>query len=130
MKNDKTLFQTGNDLSEEMVAVFRSLKADTFDVYSFVEDSDVTVVHSAKRGAPILVKEDKYNGNTYVAGDAYDVFNVWVNIQDADSTIGRPGMKKCIAENVLNFVDALDIAFDYIKEVQFENEMVEEFCNV
>lgn len=124
MKNKATLFQTGNDLSEGFVSVNRTLKADTFDVYSFVEDSDVTIQHSTKRGPSILVKEDKYNGNTYIAGIAYDVFNVWVNVQTADSSIGRPGLKKCIAEDLSTFDDAFDRAQMYIKEVQFDEMMI------
>lgn len=131
MKNKATLFQTGNDLSEGFVSVNRTLKANSFDVYSFVEDSDVTIQHSTKRGPSILVKEDKYNGNTYVAGDAYDVFNVWINVQDADSTIGRPGLKKCIAEDLRSFDDAFERAQMYIKEVQFDEFAILEndFCD-
>jgi len=131
MKNKATLFQTGNDLSEGFVSVNRTLKANSFDVYTMIEDSDVTIQHSTKRGPSILVKEDKYNGNTYVAGDAYDVFNVWINIQDPDSTIGRPGMKKCIAEDLRSFDDAFERAQMYIKEVQFDEFAILEndFCD-
>lgn len=124
MNNKATLFQTGNDLSEGFVSINRTLKANSFDVYTMVEDCDVTIKHSAKRGTPILVKEDKYNGNTYVAGDAYDVFDVWVQLQEADSTSGRPGCSKCIAENVLTFDDAIERAQMYIKEVQFDEMMI------
>lgn len=124
-----TLFQTGNDLSEGLVSVQRRLKGDTFDVYEFIEDDSVTIKHSAKRGAPILIKEDKYNGNTYVAGDAYDVFNVWVRVRNAVPG-GQSGLNVCIAEDVLSFDDALAIAQEHIQDVQFEMEMVEEFCHV
>lgn len=124
MNNKTTLFQTGNDLSEGLVSVSRRLKGDTFDVYELIEDCDVTIKHSAKRGAPVLIKEDKYNGNTYAAGIAYDVFNVWVQVEHADSSKGRPGLSKCIAEDVLTFDDAIERAQMYIKEVQFDEMMI------
>jgi len=120
MKNKATQFQTGNDLSAEFVCVNRTLKGDTFDVYTMIEDPTITIKHSTKRGAPILIKEDKYDGNTYMAGDAYDVFNVWVQLEVADSTTGRPGCSKCIAEDVRSFDDALTVAMDLIQDLQFE----------
>ena len=57
-----------------------------------------------------MIEEDSIKGNTYIAGIAYDSFNVWVNIQDADPSIGRPGCSKCVAENVCTFADAIVIA--------------------
>ena len=107
----KTLFQTGNDLSDDFKKIcYRRLKSNSFDVYQMIENSNVSIKHSTKRGPSELIEEDSIKGNTYIAGIAYDSFNVWVNIQDADPSIGRPGCSKCVAENVCNFADAIVIA--------------------
>ena len=111
----KTLFQTGNDLSDDFKSVcYRSLKDCSFDVYQLLQDSNVTIKHRARRGKPELIEEDPIKGNTYLAGIAYDSFDVWVQVQSADSTIGRPGCSKCVAEDVRTFVDAIAIAQEYV----------------
>lgn len=124
MKNNTTLFQTGNDLSEGFVSVNRTLKANNFDVYTMIEDCDVTIQHSTKRGPSELIESDPVRGNMYRAGIAFDVFSVWVQIQSADSSTGRPGCAKCIAEDLRSFDDAFDRAQMYIKDVQFDEMMI------
>jgi hypothetical protein len=109
------LFETGNDLSDDFMKVcYRRMKSDSFDVYEMIGNSKVSIKHRARRGPSELIKEDPINGNTYVAGIAYDSFDVWVNVQDADSSIGRPGCSKCVAEDVRTFDDAISIAQEYI----------------
>lgn len=126
MKNNNassTLFQTGNDLSEDLISVYRSLKSDTFDVYQMTEDTDVTIVHSCKRGPSELIESDPVKGDTYRAGVAYDVFNVWIQIQTAIP--GKtPGLKKCIAEDVRSFDDAWQIASEYVQDMQFDENYI------
>lgn len=109
------LFETGNDLSDDFMKVcYRRMKSNSFDVYEMIGNSKVSINHRARRGPSELIKEDPINGNTYVAGIAYDSFDVWVNVQDADSSIGRPGCSKCVAEDVRTFDDAISIAQKYI----------------
>jgi hypothetical protein len=109
------LFETGNDLSDDFMKVcYRRMKSDSFDVYEMIGNSKVSINHRARRGPSELIKEDPINGNTNVAGIAYDSFDVWVNVQDADSSIGRPGCSKCVAEDVRTFADAISIAQEYI----------------
>jgi hypothetical protein len=109
------LFETGNDLSDDFMKVcYRRMKSDSFDVYEMIGNSKVSINHRARRGPSELIKEDPINGNTYVAGIAYDSFDVWVEVQKADSAIGRPGCSKCVAEDVRTFDDAISIAQKYI----------------
>jgi hypothetical protein len=111
----RILFETGNDLSDDFMKVcYRRMKSDSFDVYEMIGNFKVSINHRARRGPSELIKEDPINGNTYVAGIAYDSFDVWVNVQDADSSIGRPGCSKCVAEDVRTFDDAISIAQKYI----------------
>jgi hypothetical protein len=110
-----TLFQTGNDLSNNFMKVcYRRMKANSFDVYEMIGNSNVSIKHHARRGPSELIKEDPIKGNTYVAGVAYDSFDVWVEVQKADSAIGRTGCSKCVAEDVRSFEDAISIAQEYI----------------
>jgi hypothetical protein len=97
-----------------MKVCYRRMKSDSFDVYEMIGNFKVSINHRARRGPSELIKEDPINGNTYVAGIAYDSFDVWVNVQDADSSIGRPGCSKCVAEDVRTFDDAISIAQKYI----------------
>ena len=107
----KTLFQTGNDLSDSFMKVcYRRLKGNSFDVYEMIANPNVSIKHHSRRGSSELIKEDPINGNTYAAGIAYDSFDVWVNLQDADSTTGRPGCSKCVAEDIRSFEEALIVA--------------------
>ena len=109
------LFETGNDLSDDFMKVcYRRMKSDSFDVYEMIGNSKVSINHRARRGPSELLKEDPIKGNTYVAGIAYDSFDVWVNVQDADSSIGRTGCSKCVAEYVRTFDDAISIAQEYV----------------
>ena len=122
----KTLFQTGNDLSDDFMSIcYRALKGNTFDVYRMIDDSDVSINHRAKRGPSEFVGYSESGNAQYIAGIAYDSFDVWVNVQDADSTTGRPGCSKCIAEDVRSFDEAIGIAQDYIQDVKFEEEYYE-----
>lgn len=112
----KTLFQTGNDLSDDFKSVcYRRLKNFSFDVYELLQDSDVSIKHSARRGASELIAEDPIKGNTYISGIAYDSFDVWVQEVHADSTIGRPGESRCVAQDVRTFADAVTIAQECVK---------------
>ena len=110
------LFQTGNDLSDNFMKVcYRRMKANSFDVYEMIGNANVSIKHHARRGPSELIKEDSIKGNTYVAGVAYDSFDVWVEVQKADSTIGRPGLNQCVAEDVRSFEDAIAIAQEHCK---------------
>lgn len=111
----KTLFETGNDLSDDFMKVcYRRMKSDSFDVYQMIENSKVSIKHRARRGPSELIEENPINGNTYIAGIAYDSFDVWVDVQDPDSTIGRIGCSKCVGEDIRTFADAISIAQEYI----------------
>ena len=109
------LFETGNDLSDDFMKVcYRRMKSDSFDVYEMIGNSKVSIKHRARRGPSELIEEDPINGNTYIAGIAYDSFDVWVDVQDPDSTTGRPGCSKCVGEDIRTFADAISIAQEYI----------------
>lgn len=111
----KTLFETGNDLSDDFMKVcYRRMKTNSFDVYEMIGNSNVSIKHHARRGPSEFVGYTENGSAQYIAGVAYDSFDVWVNVQDADSTIGRPGCSKCVAEDVRTFVDAIVIAQEHI----------------
>ena len=111
----KILFETGNDLSDDFMKVcYRRMKSDSFDVYEMIRNPKVSIKHRARRGPSELIKEDPIKGNTYVAGIAYDSFDVWVDVQDPDSSTGRPGCSKCVGEDIRTFADAISIAQEYI----------------
>ena len=74
--------------------------------------SGITIKHSAKRGAPVLVSSDPERGDTYIAGEAFDVFAVWVRQQDAIPG-GRPGITAQIAE-VATFDEAVAVAHKHL----------------
>ncbi|NCV79984.1 MAG: hypothetical protein EBW25_04280, partial [Actinobacteria bacterium] len=94
----KTLFETGNDLSDDFMKVcYRRMKSNSFDVYEMIGNSKVSIQHRARRGPSEFVGYSESGNAQYIAGIAYDSFDVWVNVQDADSTTGRPGCSKCIA---------------------------------
>ena len=107
-----TLFAQRIDLSEGRrdgtLLLRRSRNQDSYAV-GF---SGVTIQHSAKRGAPVLVSSDPERGNTYVAGEAFDVFAVWVRQQDAIPG-SRPGITAQVAE-VATFDEAVRIAQDHL----------------
>jgi phosphoribosylformylglycinamidine (FGAM) synthase-like amidotransferase family enzyme len=111
-----TLFQTGNDLSDDfMKFCYRRMKANSFDVYEMIGNSNVSIKHHARRGPSEFVGYTENGSAQYIAGVAYDSFDVWVQVQHADSTIGRPGCSKCVAENVRSFEDAIAIAQENLK---------------
>ena len=111
----KILFETGNDLSDDFMKVcYRRMKSDSFDVYEMIGNPKVSIKHRARRGPSELIKEDPIEGNTYVAGIAYDSFDVWVDFQDPDSSTGRPGCSKCVGEDIRTFAYAISIAQEYI----------------
>jgi hypothetical protein len=110
-----TLFQTGNDLSQDFMKVcYRRMKNDSFDVYEMIGNSNVSINHRARRGAPEFAGYTENGSAQYIAGEAFDSFDVWVNVQDADSTTGRPGCSKCVAEDIRSFADAVAIAQEYV----------------
>lgn len=111
----KTLFETGNDLSDDFMKVcYRRMKSDSFDVYEMIENSKVSINHRTRRGPSEFVGYTENGSAQYIAGIAHDSFDVWVNVQDADSTIGRPGCSKCVGEDIRTFADAILIAQEYI----------------
>ena len=65
---------------------------------------------------PEKIASDPERGDTYLAGKAFDVFNVWVRVQDADPVKGTCGMSKCIGEGLRTFNDAVEIAQDYLRD--------------
>jgi hypothetical protein len=110
-----TLFQTGNDLSDDFTKVcYRRMKANSFDVYEMIGNSNVSIKHHARRGPSEFVGYTENGSAQYLAGIAHDSFDVWMKVQDADSSIGRPGCSKCVAEDVRSFADAIAIAQEYI----------------
>lgn len=107
-----TLFAQRIDLSDgrrDGTTLLR--RARNFDTYA-VGFSGVTIEHSAKRGAPELIASDPERGDTYLAGEAFDVFAVWVRQQDAIPG-GRPGITSRIAE-VATFDEAVRIAQQHL----------------
>ena len=103
-----TLFLSGNDLSEKynlQDVVVRRMKTNTFDVYSMIHNSDIEIKVRGRRGPSELIKEDPVKGNTYVAGESYDSFDVWVSHKE-----GLRGSSHCIAEDLRSFNDAVQVA--------------------
>jgi hypothetical protein len=106
----KTLFEIGNDLSDNYAKVcVRQMKSSRFDVYVMLQNSDVTIQHSQRRG-PAEFKGIDSNGNScYIAGEAYDSFDVWVRrISDVNHINYGPSSR--VAENVKSFDEAIRIA--------------------
>ena len=102
-----TLFAQRIDLSDSRRDGTLLLRRNPrFDTYA-VGLSGVTIQHSAKRGNP-----ERIDGNTYVAGEAFDVFAVWVRQQDAIPG-GRPGITSQIAE-VATFDEAVAVAHKHL----------------
>ena len=112
-----TLFSQRIDLAEGHTGVTLYNRSRNQDTYT-VGFSSVTIKHSAKRGAPELVESDPVKGNLYIAGDAYDTFDVWTQVRTADSTRGVPGLSKCIAEDCTTFDEAISAAYAYLSEAQ------------
>ena len=109
-----TLFSQRLDLSDAHAGVCLYNRSYNRDTYT-VGFSGVSIYHSAKRGPAEVVEGESISGGTlYIAGEAYDVFSVWAQVQTADSTIGRPGMSKCIAEDCLTFDDAVAAAIAHL----------------
>lgn len=112
-----TLFSQRIDLSEGLkgsgIALYRrDRRQDTYTL-GF---SGVTIIHTTKRENPELIASDPERGNTYLAGKAFDVFNVWVRVQDADPERGiLCGKSKCIGEGLHTFRDAVSLARDFLR---------------
>ena len=107
----KTLFETGNDLSDDFMKVcYRRMKSDSFDVYEMIGNSKVSIQHRARRGPSEFVGYTESGNAQYIAGIAHDSFDVWVKVEDADPTIGRPGCSKCVTEDIRSFEEALIVA--------------------
>ena len=113
-----TLFEQQIDLSENLskgsgITLYqRTRRQDTYTV-GF---SGVTIVHTSKREDPEKIESDPERGDLYLAGKAFDVFNVWVRVQNADPAKGIHGESKCIGEGLRNFKDAVALAQDYLRE--------------
>lgn len=97
----KTLFETGNDLSEGYDC-HRRLKDCSFDIYEMNDNPNVTINHKPIRDKAEWSDEH----NCYFAGNARDSFNVWVKKEHND----RHSTSICVAENVGTFEDAYKIA--------------------
>lgn len=103
----QTLFQIGEDLSEDFPNICsRTMKTNRFDIYTMSQNSNVTIQHSQRRGPSEQIGE-----RTYVAGIAYDSFDVWV---DKGKQQNGAYLKTCVAENVRNFTEALQFAKVFI----------------
>ena len=104
-----TLFLSGTDLSEshnlQSVCV-RRMKTNTFDVYSLIHNPDIEIKVRGRRGPSELIKEDPVKGNTYVAGESYDSFDVWVRNKITDLR----WESSCIAEDLRSFDEAVQVA--------------------
>lgn len=95
-----TLFQIGDDLSNEFCV--RTMKTSRFDVYSLNENKNITIKHFTRRGPSEQIGE-----RTYVAGIAYDSFDVWVKKgKQQDGSF----LQSCVAEDVKSFDEAFQIA--------------------
>lgn len=67
-----TLFQSGNDLSENYKNVcVRRMKTNSFDIYTLLHNPNIEIRISARRGPSEHVKDD-----LYVVGESYDSFDV------------------------------------------------------
>ena len=112
-----TLFSQRIDLSEGLkgsgITLYRrDRRQDTYTL-GF---SSVTIIHTTKRENPEKIASDPERGDTYLAGKAFDVFNVWVRVQNADPEKGICGKSKCIGEELPTFKDAVALAQDYLRE--------------
>ena len=95
-----TLFEIGDDLSNEFCV--RTMKTNRFDVYSLNENQNITIKHFTRRGP-----SEKIGEHTYIAGVAYDSFNVWIhNGKQPDGSF----LQSCVAEDVKSFEEAFSIA--------------------
>lgn len=102
-----TLFLSGIDLSENYKNVcVRRMKANTFDVYSLIHNPDIEIKVRGRRGPSELIKEDPMKGNTYVVGESYDSFDVWVKNKITD----RHSVHHCVAEDLRSFDEAIQVA--------------------
>lgn len=102
-----TLFELGNDLSENHLKdCVRRMKSSRFDVYSMLQNSNVTIQHSQRRGPAEFQGIDSNGNSCYIAGEAYDSFDVCVRL------ISDPnhGTTRYVAQNVKSFEEALAIA--------------------
>lgn len=95
-----TLFEAGDDLSNEFCS--RTMKTNRFDIYTLSQNSNVQINHSLRRGPSEQIGE-----RTYVAGIAYDSFDVWVKKgKQQDGSF----LQSCVAEDVKSFDEAFQIA--------------------
>ena len=110
-----TLFSQKVDLSEGLnngVTLYR--RSSNQDIYT-LGFSGISIKHSTKRGAPELIESNPIRGNMYIAGEAYDVFDVWVLVRHAIPG-ERSGLSKCIAEDCASFNEAIDAATVYLTD--------------
>ena len=80
------------------------MKANTFDVYSLIHNPDITIKVRGRRGPC-----EKIGENTYLAGESYDSFDVWVKNKITD----RHWESSCVAEDLLSFDEAVQIAMQH-----------------
>ena len=110
-----TLFSQKVDISEGLKNGFTLYnRANNQDIYT-LGFSGVSIKHSTKRGAPELIESNPIRGNMYIAGEAYDVFDVWVLVRHAIPG-ERSGLSKCIAEDCASFNEAIDAATAYLTD--------------
>ena len=110
-----TLFSQRIDLSEGLKNGFTLYnRSNNQDIYT-LGFSGISIKHSTKRGAPELIESNPIRGNMYIAGEAYDVFDVWVIVRTAIPG-ERSGLTKCIAEDCLTFDEAIDAATAYLTD--------------
>ena len=95
-----TLFEIGDDLSNEFCV--RTMKTSRFDVYTLNENQNIKIKHCTRRGPSEQIGEC-----TYIAGIAYDSFNVWIHKgKQPDGSF----LESCVAEDVKSFDEAFSIA--------------------
>ena len=106
----KTLFEIGNDLSENhQKDCVRRMKSSRFDIYTLLQDSNVTIQHSQRRGPAEFQGTDSSGNSCYIAGPAYDCFDVCVRLI-SDPNHMNYGTTRYVAQNVKSFEEALIIA--------------------
>ena len=101
-----TLFQTGNDLSDDFMKVcYRRMKTNSFDIYQMIGNPNVSIKHRTRRGPSEFVGYSENGNANYIAGIAFDSFDVWVQNGNGSS---------CVCENASTFEDAIAVALKHI----------------
>ena len=78
------------------------MKTSSFDVYTLSKNQNIKIKHCTRRGPSEQIGE-----GTYIAGIAYDSFNVWIHKgKQPDGSF----LESCVAEDVKSFDEAFSIA--------------------